>query len=60
MNKRNSGPPRRPRNPIAKDVRSPKYQPRVVPDKRWAERMKGEDKTMRAQPGDKAEKATED
>jgi hypothetical protein len=40
MSKRVSGPPRRPRNPIAKDVRSPKYRPRVVPDKRWGERLK--------------------
>ena len=30
MSKRASGPPRRPRNPIAKDVRTPKYRPRVV------------------------------
>lgn len=44
MSKRASGPPRRPRNPIAKDVRTPKYRPRVVPDKRWQERLKGETK----------------
>jgi hypothetical protein len=44
MSKRASGPPRRPRNPIAKDVRTPKYRPRVVPDKRWLERLKGETK----------------
>ncbi len=42
MSKRASGPPRRPRNPIAKDVRTPKYRPRVVPDKRWSERLKNE------------------
>jgi hypothetical protein len=44
MSKRASGPPRRPRNPIAKDVRTPKYRTRVVPDKRWLERLKGEPK----------------
>ncbi len=40
MSKRASGPPRRPRNPIAKDVRTPKYRTRVVPDKRWQTRLK--------------------
>jgi hypothetical protein len=44
MSKRISGAPRRPRNPIAKDVRTPKYRTRVVPDKRWLERLKGEPK----------------
>ncbi|MBK6742285.1 MAG: hypothetical protein IPG66_04625 [Hydrogenophilales bacterium] len=43
MSKRDSGPPRRPRNPIAKDVRTPKYQQRVEPDKRWSERLKDAD-----------------
>ena len=40
MNKRASGPPRRPRNPIAKNVRTPLYKPRVEQDKRWQERVK--------------------
>lgn len=52
MSKRASGSPRRPRNPIAKDVRSPKYRPRVEPDKRWSERLKDEAKHA---PDDKPE-----
>jgi hypothetical protein len=40
MNKRASGPPRRPRNPVAKAVRSPQFKPRVVPDKRWQAQVK--------------------
>ncbi|MBI5331356.1 MAG: hypothetical protein HZB71_12180 [Betaproteobacteria bacterium] len=40
MNKRASGPPRRPRNPVAKAVRTPRFKPQVVPDKRWKERLK--------------------
>ncbi len=39
MAKRASGPPRRPRNPIAKAVRAPLFRQRVVPDKRWQERV---------------------
>jgi hypothetical protein len=31
-------PPRHPRNPIAKEVRSPKYRQRIVPDKRKYDR----------------------
>jgi hypothetical protein len=42
MNKRASGQPRRPRNPVAKAVRTPQYKPQVVPDKRWKERLKQE------------------
>lgn len=34
MSKRASGPPRRPRNPVAKAVRTPQFRMRVVPDKR--------------------------
>ena len=34
MSKRVSGPPRRPRNPVAKAVRSPVFRMQVVPDKR--------------------------
>ncbi|MEW5892058.1 MAG: hypothetical protein AB1697_02790 [Pseudomonadota bacterium] len=34
MAKRVSGPPRRPRNPVAKAVRTPAFRMRVVPDKR--------------------------
>lgn len=40
MNKRASGPPRRPRNPVARAVRTPLFQQRVVPDKRWQERLR--------------------
>jgi hypothetical protein len=38
--KRASGSPRRPRNPVAKAVRTPRFKPQVVPDKRWQERVK--------------------
>ena len=34
MAKRASGPPRRPRNPVAKAVRAPLFRPRAVEDKR--------------------------
>lgn len=44
MNKRASGPPRRPRNPVAKAVRTPAFKQRVVPDKRWKNRLKETDK----------------
>ena len=40
MSKRISGPPRRPRNPVAKAVRTPRFKQQVVPDKRWRERLK--------------------
>lgn len=42
--KRASGPPRRPRDPVAKAVRTPQYRQRVVPDKRWLARLKQTDK----------------
>ena len=37
MAKRFSGPPRRPRNPVAKTVRTPLFKMRVVEDKRARE-----------------------
>jgi hypothetical protein len=40
MNKRASGPPRRPRNPVAKAVRTPAFKQRVVPDKRRSAKLK--------------------
>lgn len=40
MAKRVSGPPRRPRNPIAKAVRTPQYRLRVVEDKREREKAR--------------------
>jgi hypothetical protein len=40
MAKRVSGPPRRPRDPVAKAVRTPRFKQQVVPDKRWQERLK--------------------
>ncbi len=43
MSKRASGPPRRPRNPIARDVHTPLYRQRVIPDKRWQTRLRDED-----------------
>jgi hypothetical protein len=33
-------PPKK-RNPLAKEVRQPKYKPRVVPDKKREEKKKG-------------------
>lgn len=42
MSKRVSGQPRRPRNPVAKAVRTPAFRMRVVPDKRWQERLQEE------------------
>jgi len=53
MNKRVSGPPRRPRNPIAKAVRTPLFKPRVVPDKRWQERLKETEQVEQPEPSGK-------
>jgi hypothetical protein len=60
MNKRASGPPRRPRNPVAKAVRTPAFKTRVVPDKRWKNTLKEmgkapetEDEAVREQDDDK-------
>ena len=39
MSKRASSPPRRPRDPVAKAVRTPRFKQQVVPDKRWKERL---------------------
>lgn len=58
IGKRGSGPPRRPRNPVAKDVRTPLYRPRVEEDKRWRERVKQEEQLPIKSP-DEADK-TED
>ncbi len=58
MSKRGSGPPRRPRNPVAKAVRTPAFKMRVVPDKRWGERLQEEKKERESQPG--RDKDTED
>lgn len=52
MNKRASGPPRRPRNPVAKAVRTPAFKQRVVPDKRWQTTLKEAEK-------DRSEKSEE-
>lgn len=60
MSKRGSGPPRRPRNPIAKNVRTPQYQARVVPDKRWVERLKQKEDQPLPGPEEGAESADED
>lgn len=40
MSKRVSGPPRRPRNPVAKAVRTPQYKMQVVEDKREREKRR--------------------
>lgn len=53
MNKRASGPPRRPRNPVAKAVRTPAFRQRVVPDKRWQSTLKEVEKTQAEKTEDK-------
>lgn len=53
MNKRASGPPRRPRNPVAKAVRTPAFKQRVVPDKRWQTTLKEVDKSQAEKAEDK-------
>ena len=40
MGKRGSGTPRHPRSPVAKAVRTPAFKMRVVPDKRWPNKVK--------------------
>lgn len=40
MAKRISGPPRRPRNPVAKAVRTPLFKMQVVEDKREREKAR--------------------
>lgn len=52
IGKRGSGPPRRPRNPVAKAVRTPLYKPRVEEDKRWRERVKQEEQLPVESPGE--------
>lgn len=44
MSKRVSGTPRHPRSPVAKAVRTPAFKMRVVPDKRWPNKLKDADK----------------
>ena len=43
MGKRVSSPPRRPRDPVAKAVRTPRFKQQVVPDKRWREKLKDQE-----------------
>jgi hypothetical protein len=50
MNKRASGPPRRPRNPVAKAVRTPAFKAQVVPDKRWKNKLKETEKAPTEEP----------
>ena len=50
MNKRGSGPPRRPRDPVAKAVRTPAFKQRVVPDKRWKTKLEDVEKASRETP----------
>jgi len=57
MAKRGSGPPRRPRNPVAKAVRTPAFKMRVVPDKRWKTRLQEEQPERHGPP--EVEKDTE-
>jgi len=44
MSKRGSGTPRHPRSPVAKAVRTPAFKMRVVPDKRWPNKLKDAEK----------------
>jgi hypothetical protein len=46
MSKRASGPPRRPRDPVAKAVRTPRFKQQVVPDKRWDDRLKDKEEVQ--------------
>ena len=50
MNKRASGAPRRPRDPVAKAVRTPAFKQRVVPDKRWKTKLEDVEKASRETP----------
>lgn len=50
MNKRGSGAPRRPRDPVAKAVRTPAFKQRVVPDKRWKTKLEDVEKASRETP----------
>jgi hypothetical protein len=57
MSKRVSGTPRHPRSPVAKAVRTPAFKMRVVPDKRWPNKLKDADKNGAAdsEPEDKVD-----
>ncbi len=55
MNKRASGPPRRPRNPVAKAVRTPAFKSQVVPDKRWKNKLKEMENAPQSAPEHKVE-----
>ena len=50
ISKRGSGAPRRPRNPIAKNVRTPQYKPRVEQDKRWQTHLKDVEQSQESSP----------
>lgn len=52
MSKRVSGPPRRPRNPVAKAVRTPAFRMQVVPDKRKKWPKHAEQDELNQAPGD--------
>ncbi len=51
MSKRVSGTPRHPRSPVAKAVRTPAFKMRVVPDKRWSNKLKMAEKNGPADAG---------
>jgi hypothetical protein len=52
MGKRASSPPRRPRDPVAKAVRTPRFKQQVVPDKRWPERLKEKEEEASDKPNE--------
>jgi hypothetical protein len=59
MNKRASGPPRRPRNPVAKAVRTPAFKQRVVPDKRWKAKLEEVEKASTDERAEEKDKKAE-
>ncbi|MCS6787207.1 MAG: hypothetical protein NZ524_09290 [Thiobacillaceae bacterium] len=59
MGKRISGPPRRPRNPVARAVRTPLYRPRVQPNRKRRP-PPGRDELEQALAEDEAEKEDEE
>lgn len=50
MGKRVSGPPRRPRDPVAKALRTPRFKQQVVTVKRWQDRLKEREEIFPTQP----------
>jgi hypothetical protein len=61
MSKRASGAPRRPRNPVAKAVRTPQFKLQVVADKREREkRRRAVQEAGQAEPADREKALPQD